>query len=725
MKKIVFFTVLLLGLLAIAGNSFAAPDEQSENQEEVIVETDSEISADNPVLQFPVISDIHICSKKQPVWNGTYCDEGQSVKFKNALNDLNAVAPNYQLIATVGDITNQGLDVQYQEFMSILNNRTYVPSDIERIITMGNHEFYQPRYWPQPGLTDDILVNRFIQNTGVPNVYYDKWVEDYHFIVLGNEKSSQNNYALLSETQYKWLEDTLPIQADPAKPIFVFLHQPIDGTVYGSDKWGGGLRDGRLTNILKKYPQVILFTGHSHYFLNHPRTVYQDGFTMVNTGAVEYLYYDGGQVTGHSQGLLVNVFEDRIEVKARDFVKHAWIGEYQVKVPFEKTVFDNEPPIFDSNAKITVSGITQTKATIQWDKAIDNSLIERYDIKLNGKIIKTEYVEFWNGASENKYSLFLDELEDNTEYKVEISAVDGWKNSTIKPLTLTFKTDMFRGWVVRNGDWYYYDPITGDEKEGWFQYKDQWYFLDEDGKMETGWITVKGEQYYLDISGIMKTGWMKIEGNDYYLNQDGSMKTGWFLYEDQWYLLGQDGKMKTGWATVNGMRYFLDSSGVMKTGWIKSEGKWYYLNKDGSIKTGWFLEQGKWYFLTTNGEMSTGWLKNGNQWYYLNASGAMQTGWLYTGGRWYFLSDSGSMKTGWLKEKDVWYYLQPSGAMQTGWLKENNTWYYLQSSGSMKTGWLHLSEGWYYLSDSGAMKTGWIQLGSTWYLLNQSGLWVK
>ncbi|THE12296.1 hypothetical protein E1I69_11375 [Bacillus timonensis] len=707
MKRIACLTILLLSFLMVSTTVLANTDtdEQITADEEVIEENDTIISEDTPLLQFPVISDIHICSKQQPVWNGTYCDGSQSVKFINALNDFKNLAPDYQAIVTNGDITNQGLEVQYQEFMSILNNPGYIAPSVEKVITMGNHEFYEPRYWPKPGLTDELLVRRYIQNTGVPNVYYDRWIKDYHFIVLGNEKSSQNNYALLSETQYKWLEETLPIQADPSKPIFVFLHQPIDGTVYGSDKWGGGLRDGRLTNILKKYPQVILFTGHSHYFLNHPRTVYQDGFTMVNTGAVEYLYYDGGAVRGQSQGILVNVYNDKVEIKARDFTKKAWIGEYDFKVPFEKTVFDNEPPVFDTNAKVTVSGITQTKAIIEWDKATDNSLVERYDIKLNGKIIKSEYLEFWKGPSKSRFSLTLDDLEDNTEYQVEISAVDGWKNRTVKPLTLTFKTDKFSGWVVRSGEWYYYDPTSGDEKEGWFKYNNQWYFLDQDGKMETGWITFNGKRYFLDSTGIMQTGWVKTEGKWYYLNQDGSIKTGWFLSGDYWYYLDQNGKMETGWTTVNGKRYFLDSSGVMKTGWIQTAGKWYYLNQDGSMKMGWFLDKGKWYFLNKNGDMSIGWLNTGGQWYFLNASGAMQTGWLYTGGKWYFLSDSGSMRTGWLKDKNIWYYLQPSGAMQTGWLQ--------------------LSEGWYYLSDSGSMKTGWIQLGGTRYYLNQSGLWVK
>ena len=37
--------------------------------------------------------------------------------------------------------------------------------------------------------------------------------------------------------------------------------------------------------VLEKYPQVIDFSGHSHYAANDPRSIRQGRFTTVNTGS--------------------------------------------------------------------------------------------------------------------------------------------------------------------------------------------------------------------------------------------------------------------------------------------------------------------------------------------------------------------------------------------------------------------------------------------------------
>lgn len=273
-----------------------------------------------PKLQIPIISDTHI---EQDLYKN---------ELIRALKDYKKIAPNYKAIAFVGDITNQGTIEQYDEFMKILNS--YSSSVSEKIIAIGNHEYFEKREEDKIMLSSEIYIDRFSEKTGMPGAYYDKSVEGYHFIVLGSEGPepgdiSNIDYALLSESQYNWLEKRLSKDAEASKPIFVFLHQPIDNTVYGSKYSGGNLNDGRLTGILKKYPQVILFSGHSHSILNHEGMVFQDGFTMVNTGAVSYtLLEETNSPQSYSQGLLVDVYDDRIEIKAREFTNGSWIKSH-------------------------------------------------------------------------------------------------------------------------------------------------------------------------------------------------------------------------------------------------------------------------------------------------------------------------------------------------------------------------------------------------------------
>lgn len=276
-----------------------------------------------PTLQIPVISDIHIQ------------EQSQKDRLIKALNHYKIIAPNYNAILFVGDITNHGYSSEYDDFMNIINNN--VQRNAEKVIAMGNHEYNE--VWYKGIVQSDIYINRFKEKTQMPNVYYDKWIAGYHFITIGADDLNYNSATdgRISDKEYSWLEITLALNANANKPIFVSLHQPIPDTVYGSHCWGGNFTDGKLFNILKKYPQVILFTGHSHTLLDYPRTVYQDGFTMVNTGSVSYTWQDGGK--GHeeySQGLLVNVYDDRVEIKSIEFSTGKYIKTFIIKIPYEK-----------------------------------------------------------------------------------------------------------------------------------------------------------------------------------------------------------------------------------------------------------------------------------------------------------------------------------------------------------------------------------------------------
>jgi len=69
---------------------------------------------------------------------------------------------------------------------------------------------------------------------------------------------------------------------NPGKPVFVVDHVPPCGTVYYSYEWGCSAS----RRILDKYPQVVALTGHVHGSIRNDRFIWQDAFTVINSGCL-------------------------------------------------------------------------------------------------------------------------------------------------------------------------------------------------------------------------------------------------------------------------------------------------------------------------------------------------------------------------------------------------------------------------------------------------------
>ena len=202
-------------------------------------------------------------------------------------------------------------------------------------------------------------------------------------------------------------------------------------------------------------------------------------------------------------------------------------------------------------------------------------------------------------------------------------------------------------------------------------------------------------------------------------------KQGWVNEGNNWFYYDAKGTKVTDWQQISGTWYFFDDKGVMQTGWVESAGKWYYMKDTGAMTLGWVQDGGKWYYMSASGAMATGWVQAGDKWYFMGASGAMATGWIQSGKYWYYMSSSGAMATGWVQSGKTWYFMNESGAMVTGWQRVGIYWYYFEASGAMKTGWLENGGAKYYLADSGAMVTGKQTIGGKSYEFNSSGALIK
>ncbi len=301
-----------------------------------------------PLSSFQVCSDIHINNTANLI---------HQEHFRMLCNDIAANCPESDGVIAVGDIADTGDPAEWAKMKQIKDSVSGLP---EFYFAMGNHD----SYCVQGAAMAFGTFKKYAQSD---SVYYDRTIKGYHHVFLGQE--TVGNYADLSDAQLEWFDGKMAefTAESSTKPVFVYLHQSLYDTVAGSlagQNWNGvkrnddGLEAGdalgnevetKLRAIVAKYPQIVLFNGHSHWDLNSYRNAYERGNnlpTIFNTGSVGYLwesfyavrcptdYTQTGNYLEGSQGYYLQVYADKILVFGRDFVQGKYIPSacYEVKL---------------------------------------------------------------------------------------------------------------------------------------------------------------------------------------------------------------------------------------------------------------------------------------------------------------------------------------------------------------------------------------------------------
>lgn len=170
--------------------------------------------------------------------------------------------------------------------------------------------------------------------------YYNSTVGEDVYIMCGYIGSQQFN-----ATTIQWLYETL--EANRNKRCFLFVHAPIDDSRHCGDAlnvitWDGiGSYKTVFINLLKHYRNVTWFHGHTHAMLEMQNYLqgltpplpanydFTDGVHSVHVPAVAVSrdISSGSRVdkVETSQGYLMDVYENHIVLKGRDFVKGEFI----------------------------------------------------------------------------------------------------------------------------------------------------------------------------------------------------------------------------------------------------------------------------------------------------------------------------------------------------------------------------------------------------------------
>ena len=252
----------------------------------------------NPTLRFAITSDTHLFNRYQ----GSDPQEARLANvFKVSYNYAKQSTYNkLDAVLVAGDIS-EGDAGEFVMFKDIVDAN--IQEGTQLIVGMGNHDFrggLEASAWTEDAAKK--LEAAFKETFGLESADQHVVIGGYHFISLSpNAENLGNNVGeSYSEAKLAWLEAEIQkaIAEDATKPVFVMQHHHASGTVYGSGAAGG--KQAGLYNLLSKYPQVVDFSGHSHYPVNDPRNVWQGAFTAIGTGT---LYYTGFDINGGPSGV--------------------------------------------------------------------------------------------------------------------------------------------------------------------------------------------------------------------------------------------------------------------------------------------------------------------------------------------------------------------------------------------------------------------------------------
>ena len=359
-----------------------------------------------PVIRFVACSDSHL---KTAAGVGSHRLE-KTAKLAYAIAKADDEYNNLDAFLINGDITNDGNIDQFAGFKVIADK--YIKSETELLpIIANNHDFRNMKKQ---------TVAYFSQLMGKDTDYH-KVVNGYHFI---------------------------GISTSDVEGVFVSQHEHVLNTVYGSSDFDGwGIDD--FSDILEQYPQVVDFSGHSHYPLNDPRSVWQGSFTAIGTGALAYMELTVENQrkvhpTGNSleaQFWIVELDKDsNMRLRGIDLIEQKILCEYILANPAnpanreytpEKQAARSTAPVFNENAELKVTKLAKS-VTVKFDAAQSASSepIFLYKVKVinsDGEVVKSDWVlpKYYSATVEKTERLKLGKFEEG-DYTVSVTAETAW-----------------------------------------------------------------------------------------------------------------------------------------------------------------------------------------------------------------------------------------------------------------------------------------------------------
>lgn len=283
-------TILTLVMMMSPALGGTATTYQAERPEELIT-------------SFAVVSDIHVETNNPESYNNLY----------DVLEGIKA-GENIGSVFYTGDNVMNGQVLETFFFYSAI--RSVMPAE-NNIVVAGNHD-YGNGAGDYDALRANYLANNHIYlGEKLDNDYFYRVIDGCYMICLVSEKKSTDDFTM-TRAQYNWLEGVLKEAQQADAPVFVFNHYPLR-YLDGNDGFSE-VDKTELGNLLASYGVKLFVHGHIHDDLGPDNFYSSYGVNCINLPRVtETVEYEAGD------GIVVEVYEDEVLVRGRDFIKGEWI----------------------------------------------------------------------------------------------------------------------------------------------------------------------------------------------------------------------------------------------------------------------------------------------------------------------------------------------------------------------------------------------------------------
>ena len=292
-----------------------------------------EAKEEDILLNMSVISDTHLDEAFSPLaWFLGF-----------GLDDMAGAKTPVDVVAVTGDLTNYGDEASIDEFFDIMQKHW----DGKAVISMGNHDIGHVEDKTHEEARQYFVqkINEY-QNLGIEKSYYSTVINGYTFIVLTDESDDSWDHPDLYQEQLDFLDAELAKSGSDDKPVFVISHWPLAGTHGEEVAWDDGdigePYSTMIQQIVEKYENVFFISGHIHLGLNGNFTKDQFGVSNYDRrNGVNYLNLPSyglfsryGTLLG-GRGYQVEVYKDKVILRARNFVTHNWFNLYETVVTLD------------------------------------------------------------------------------------------------------------------------------------------------------------------------------------------------------------------------------------------------------------------------------------------------------------------------------------------------------------------------------------------------------